>query len=80
MGVQGASNSYPTVCCLQLKLEGDMGHLREEMAKTEKLQTREQQALAEWQAGAETLRNGREGLARPQGTAGLLESVDPRGG
>nr|KAF6350439.1 tripartite motif containing 17 [Myotis myotis] len=33
----------------KLKLEGDMGHLREEMAKTEKLQTREQQALAEWQ-------------------------------
>lgn len=80
MGVQGASNSYPAVCCLQLKLEGDMGHLREEMAKTEKLQTREQQALAEWQAGAETSRNGREGLARPQGTAGLLEPVDPQGG
>lgn len=57
-----------------------MGHLREEMAKTEELQTREQQALAEWQAGAETSRNGREGLARPQGTAGLLEPVDPQGG
>ncbi|XP_039736255.1 E3 ubiquitin-protein ligase TRIM17 [Pteropus medius] len=33
----------------KLKLEEDMGHLREEMAKTQKLQTREQQALAEWQ-------------------------------
>lgn len=54
-----------------------MGHLREEMAKTQKLQTREQQALAEWQAGAEAWRSGREGLARPQGTAGPPEPVDP---
>uniref|UniRef100_G1PDM3 RING-type E3 ubiquitin transferase n=1 Tax=Myotis lucifugus TaxID=59463 RepID=G1PDM3_MYOLU len=40
----------------KLKLEGDMGHLREEMAKTEKLQTREQQALAEWQKMVESQR------------------------
>ncbi|XP_036924819.1 E3 ubiquitin-protein ligase TRIM17 [Sturnira hondurensis] len=33
----------------KLKLEDDMEHLREEMEKTQKLQTREQQALAEWQ-------------------------------
>ncbi|CAK6445165.1 unnamed protein product [Pipistrellus nathusii] len=33
----------------KLKLEGDMGQLREEMEKTQALQTREQQALAEWQ-------------------------------
>lgn len=80
VGVQGVSNPYPAVCCLQLKLEGDMGQLREEMEKTQALQTREQQALAEWQAGAETLRNGREGPARPQGAAGLLEPADPQGG
>nr|KAF6309942.1 tripartite motif containing 17 [Pipistrellus kuhlii] len=35
----------------KLKLEGDMRQLREEMEKTQTLQTREQQALAEWQAG-----------------------------
>ncbi|KAF6097876.1 tripartite motif containing 17 [Phyllostomus discolor] len=33
----------------KLKLEDDMEHLREEMEKTQKLQTREQQALAKWQ-------------------------------
>lgn len=60
MGVQGASDSYPAVCCPQLKLEEDMGHLREEMAKTQKLQTREQQALAEWQAGAGAGQAGQE--------------------
>ncbi|KAM8765915.1 E3 ubiquitin-protein ligase TRIM17 [Rhynchonycteris naso] len=33
----------------KLKLEGDMGHLRNEIVKTQMLQTREQQALTEWQ-------------------------------
>lgn len=40
------------LCVPQLKLEADMGHLREELMKTGKLQAREKQALAEWQAGA----------------------------
>uniref|UniRef100_A0A8D2APN8 E3 ubiquitin-protein ligase TRIM11 n=1 Tax=Sciurus vulgaris TaxID=55149 RepID=A0A8D2APN8_SCIVU len=33
----------------KLKLEEDMGYLREEMSKTEKLQAQEEQTLAEWQ-------------------------------
>ncbi|XP_034885792.1 E3 ubiquitin-protein ligase TRIM17 [Mirounga leonina] len=33
----------------KLKLEADMGYLREEMMKTGKLQAREKQTLAEWQ-------------------------------
>lgn len=40
------------LCVPQLKLEADMGHFREELMKTGKLQAREKQALAEWQAGA----------------------------
>lgn len=56
-----------------------MVHLREEMAKTQKLQTREQQALAEWQAGVEASSGGWEGPARPQGTAGPPKPVDCRG-
>lgn len=43
------SDFYPVVYCLQLKLEEDMRHLQEEMEKTQMLQAREQQALAEWQ-------------------------------
>lgn len=76
-GVQGASDPYPAVCCPQLKLEEDMGHLREEMAKTQKLQTREQQALAEWQAGAGAAGSRWEDLVRPQGTTGPLKLGDP---
>ncbi|XP_025775994.1 E3 ubiquitin-protein ligase TRIM11 isoform X2 [Puma concolor] len=33
----------------KLKLQADMGHLREEMMKTGRLQARERQTLAEWQ-------------------------------
>lgn len=54
-----------------------MGHLREEMAKTQKLQTREQQALAEWQAGAGAAGSRWEDLVRPQGTTGPLKLGDP---
>ena len=52
---QGIRASDPTLCgpCVsQLKLQADMGHLREEMMKTGRLQARERQTLAEWQAGA----------------------------
>lgn len=76
-GMQGASDPYPAVCCPQLKLEEDMGHLRDEMAKTQKLQTREQQALAEWQAGAGGARSRWEDLARSQGTAGPVKLGGP---
>lgn len=44
--------SYVVLCTPQLKLEEDMGYLREEMTKTEKLQAQEEQTLAEWQVGA----------------------------
>lgn len=54
-----------------------MGHLRDEMAKTQKLQTREQQALAEWQAGAGGARSRWEDLARSQGTAGPVKLGGP---
>ena len=39
-------------CVPQLKLEKDMEYLREEMMKTGNLQAKEEQTLAEWQAGA----------------------------
>lgn len=74
-GVQ-ASDPYPAVCCPQLKLEEDMGRLREEMAKTQKLQTREQQNLAKWQmlglrgAGAKAWPAPRARQGRASGTCG----------
>lgn len=40
-----------------------MEHLREEMEKTQKLQTKEQQALAEWQASAGEKPVGKPGQA-----------------
>ncbi|XP_030895262.1 E3 ubiquitin-protein ligase TRIM11 [Leptonychotes weddellii] len=40
----------------KLKLEADMGYLREEMMKTGKLQAREKQTLAEWQKMVESQR------------------------
>ena len=46
---QGIRASDPTLCgpCVsQLKLQADMGHLREEMMKTGRLQARERQTLA----------------------------------
>ena len=49
-----------------MKLEEDMEHLREEMTKTEELQAKEEQTLAEWQVGARaTTRGSQAGRGRP---------------
>lgn len=43
-----------------------MEHLREEMTKTEELQAKEEQTLAEWQVGARaTTRGSQAGRGRP---------------
>lgn len=72
-GVEGPDPS-PAGCVPQSRLEEDMEHLRQEMTATGKLQAREEQTLAEWQAGAG---GGRLGQA-PGHPQGLLR--DCRGG
>lgn len=41
--------------CIQTKLEEDIKYLREEMTKTEKLQAKGEEALTQWQVGAQWL-------------------------
>ena len=62
----------------QLKLEEDMEHLREEMMKTEELQAKEEQTLAEWQVGARATTHGSQaGQGRPGWPPQASQPVKP---